>query len=182
MTEESLPITLRRVSREDAELIHHWRNQPSTLRFQASPKRDLDQVREMLEEQAIVEISPNACGRFGWMILVGQEPSGHVQLTINGQYDRRHNNGHLGYMVGESFQGQGVATGGVRLAASIGFAYTGLGLERIEAVAAVDNIASRRVLEKVGFQFEGIRRKLLLVSGERVDHACYARLATDDQE
>jgi RimJ/RimL family protein N-acetyltransferase len=68
----------------------------------------------------------------------------------------------------------------VREAIRIAFGAGGLGLERIEAVAAVENVASRRVLEKSGFQFEGIRRGLLRIQGRRVDHACYGILVTDE--
>ena len=52
----------------------------------------------------------------------------------------------LGYTVTETMQGRGVATAAVREAIRIAFGP--LGLERIEAVAAVENVASRRVLEK----------------------------------
>jgi ribosomal-protein-alanine N-acetyltransferase len=46
----------------------------------------------------------------------------------------------------------------------------------VEAVEAVGNAASRRVLEKTGFRCEGIARGLLVIGGERVDHARYAVL------
>jgi ribosomal-protein-alanine N-acetyltransferase len=85
----------------------------------------------------------------------------------------------LGYTVAEEMQGRGVATQAVRQAIRIAFGPDGLGLERIEAVAAVENVASRRVLEKAGFQFEGIQRGLLRIQGQRVDHACYGILVTD---
>jgi RimJ/RimL family protein N-acetyltransferase len=52
-------------------------------------------------------------------------------------------------------------------------------LERLQAVAAVENVASRKVLENAGFALEGIQRQLLIIHGERVDHAMYALLRTD---
>ena len=82
-------------------------------------------------------------------------------------------------MVADEFQCRGVATAAVRLVSERSFEPELLALGRIEAVAAVDNVASRRVLEKAGFSFEGIRRGLLVISGQRVDHACYGLLKTD---
>jgi RimJ/RimL family protein N-acetyltransferase len=61
----------------------------------------------------------------------------------------------LGYWVGVPFWGQGYATEAAR--AVIDYAFTGLGHEVLEAGARVSNPASRRVLEKCGFQWTGVR-------------------------
>ena len=50
--------------------------------------------------------------------------------------------------------GQGIATAAVRLIARFGF--EDLGLQRLELLVAADNLASRRVAEKVGARFEGV--------------------------
>ncbi len=181
MNRELLNITLRRIAVGDAELVEKWRNQATSVRYQASPPRSLEQVRLMLEEQATIPIRPEASGRFGWVILVNGVPSGTIQFTINSDYDRRHSNATLGYMVAEEMHGRGVATVAVRQILEIGFDPDGLALERVEAVAAVDNVASRRVLEKAGFTLEGIRRKLLIIDGQRADHASYSRLRSDTE-
>lgn len=173
-------VVLRRVTAEDAELVNRWRTQSTTVKYQASPVRTLEQIREMLEEHAAVPVGPTASGRLSWIILANGEPAGNIQYTISGDYDRRHHKATLGYMVAEEFQGRGVATAAVCEVLGIGFNPAGLALERVEAVAAVENVGSRRVLERSGFTFEGILRKLLIINGERVDHACYSRLATDE--
>lgn len=173
-------VVLRRVTADDADLVNRWRTQPTTVRFQASPVRTLEQVREMLEEHAAVPVGPTASGRFSWIVLANGEAAGNIQYTINGDYDRSHHKATLGYMIAEEFQGRGIATAAVREVLRIGFDPAGLALERVEAVAAVENVGSRRVLERSGFTFEGILRKLLVIQGERVDHACYSRLITDN--
>jgi RimJ/RimL family protein N-acetyltransferase len=173
-----LNVSLRRASVEDAELLHRWRNQASTRRFQASPKRTVEQIRAIQAEQATVGETSGTVGRVGWIILADGEAAGHTQLTIN-PWDREHAAGTLGYMVSDEHQRRGIATAAVRLVAACAFDPSRLALERIEAVAAVENLASRRVLEKAGFTFEGIRRGLLVISGQRVDHACYGLLKTD---
>jgi ribosomal-protein-alanine N-acetyltransferase len=177
--QESESIGLRRIAIADAEFVDRVRNQPSTLRFQASPTRTLSQIRAMLGEHAAVPVTPDATGRLSWIICIGRESAGTIQLTINGDYDRLHNNAHLGYAVHEDFQGKGIAAEAVRQLLALAFNPAGLALERVEAVAAVENLASRRVLEKCGFVFEGIHRKILIINGERIDHAAYSRLVTD---
>jgi RimJ/RimL family protein N-acetyltransferase len=61
----------------------------------------------------------------------------------------------LGYWIGVPFWGQGFATEAAR--AVIDHAFGGLGHEVLEAGARVSNPASRRVLEKCGFQWTGVR-------------------------
>jgi ribosomal-protein-alanine N-acetyltransferase len=56
------------------------------------------------------------------------------------------------YALARSYWGAGLATEGAR--ASLRFGFEHLGLERIVAAAKADNLASRRVLEKIGMTFE----------------------------
>ena len=54
-----------------------------------------------------------------------------------------------------------------------------LGLHRIYATVAVDNVASRRVLERVGFTLVGTERRSVLVRDGMHDGAAYELLAED---
>jgi len=60
----------------------------------------------------------------------------------------------IGYWLGVPYWGHGYATEAAR--AVIDYAFEDLGLERLEAGARVSNPASRRVLEKCGFQWSGV--------------------------
>jgi RimJ/RimL family protein N-acetyltransferase len=60
----------------------------------------------------------------------------------------------VGYWVGAPYWGQGYAT--EALHAVIDYAFTDLGHESLQAGARVTNPASRRVLEKCGFQWTGV--------------------------
>ena len=72
---------------------------------------------------------------------------------------------------------QGFATEALRQVLDFGF--TGLGLHRIEAGCAVENIASLKVLAKAGMIREGRKRKVLPIRGSWVDNYFYAILDTD---
>lgn len=61
----------------------------------------------------------------------------------------------------------------------LNFGFTDLGLHRIEAGCAVENIASIKVLQKVGMTREGRKRKVLPIRGNWVDNYLYAILDTD---
>ncbi|HSP63521.1 MAG TPA: GNAT family protein, partial [Pyrinomonadaceae bacterium] len=92
-------------------------------------------------------------------------------------FNRVHQVANLGYWVRTSAAGRGVATQAARLVARFGFEQ--LGLHRIEILAAVDNIASQRVAEKVGAVREGVLRKRLLINGESQDAVMFSVLPED---
>lgn len=59
----------------------------------------------------------------------------------------------------------------------LGFAT--VGLQRIEATCAPENTASRRVLEKSGFSYEGLLRGHQRTASGRRDSLLHARLSSD---
>lgn len=83
----------------------------------------------------------------------------------------------LGYWVGQAHARQGYMSDAVECVAA--FAFDTLGLVRLEAACLENNIASRALLERCGFQAEGIVRGYLEVNGAVRDHVLYARLARD---
>lgn len=68
---------------------------------------------------------------------------------------------NLGYWVRQSRQGQGIATGVVKALAAQAFGP--LGLQRVEIVVAVGNLASERVAVKSGALREGVARNRLII-------------------
>lgn len=93
------------------------------------------------------------------------------------RFDPQHRSANLGYWVRTQAQGRGLAPRAARRLAAFGF--DTLRLCRIEIVAAVDNLASRRCAEKAGARFEGIGRHRLLIGSTPVDAAVYGLLPTD---
>jgi len=81
----------------------------------------------------------------------------------------------LGYWTHPTARGRGVMTTAVRLAVAHGFGE--LGLSRISAFAAVENHASRHVIETCGFHPIGVERQAVQIRTGLVDHACYDLLA-----
>ncbi|MDE5613235.1 MAG: GNAT family N-acetyltransferase [Treponemataceae bacterium] len=80
----------------------------------------------------------------------------------------------LGYYVAEAYWGRGIATEAVRLLCAHVFGSTDI--LRIFAEPFADNAASCRVLEKVGFQYEGTMRSNAVKGGRVRDMRLYALL------
>jgi RimJ/RimL family protein N-acetyltransferase len=91
--------------------------------------------------------------------------------------NRVHQFGNLGYWVRTSATGKGVASRASRLVARFGLEE--LGLHRIEIVAAVSNVASQRVAEKMGAVRECVARKRLLIRGAPQDAVVFSLVPED---
>lgn len=84
----------------------------------------------------------------------------------------------VGFWCAPAARGQGVATDALGAVCRWGFA--ALGLDRISWCAATDDVASRAVAEKNGFQVEGVRRRHVTHRGEKADCWIGSLLATDE--
>ncbi|WP_286946545.1 GNAT family N-acetyltransferase [Exiguobacterium sp. UBA4551] len=69
----------------------------------------------------------------------------------------RHQRAELGFELSPAYQGQGIAKEAAL--AVIEYGFTELSLNRIEALVLPENTASQRLLERLGFQREGLLRQ-----------------------
>lgn len=85
--------------------------------------------------------------------------------------------GTLGYWTGASFARQGYMREAIL--AVVHHAFTRLDLSRIEAACLPENKASRGLLEKCGFKYEGVAQSYLQIDGRWRTHVLYAALRMD---
>jgi len=83
----------------------------------------------------------------------------------------------IGYWVSERFAGKGVTPTAVALATD--HVFFSMGLHRMEICIRPENDPSLRVVEKLGFRYEGLRRRYIHINGDWRDHFCFA-LTVDD--
>lgn len=83
----------------------------------------------------------------------------------------------LGYWVGEAFARNGYMS--EALSAVREHAFTHLELSRLEAACLPENVASRRLLERCAFKYEGVAQAYLQIDGRWRNHVLYAALRTD---
>lgn len=80
----------------------------------------------------------------------------------------------IGYWLSKRFQGKGIAVQSVQKL--IDYAFTEWSLNRIEIRAAVGNVKSRAIPEKIGFINEGILRQVAWINDRFVDMVNYSLL------
>ncbi len=85
--------------------------------------------------------------------------------------------GTLGYWVGQDYARQGYMREAIE--AVVHYAFNRMDLSRIEAACLPENVASRGVLEKTGFKYEGVAQSYLQINGRWRTHVLYAALRND---
>jgi len=148
----------------NARVLRYWDSPPWTERSRADAF--IAACRKMQEDEsgarfAIETLDDNAFS--GWCSMFRWNP---VYRSLG-----------IGYCFDGPAWGKGYATEAV--GAMLQWAYRELDLNRVEAELDTRNAASARVLEKLGFEREGLRREDCVVSGEVSDSWIYGLLKRD---
>ncbi len=167
-------IVLRPIQDGDWAKFEAWGKRREAL-WGAYQRFQLDHVpllREAYERTGLL-------GRESGMLLVetldDQEVVGYVRYTLLRLPDADVPYPEIGYGIPEAqAQGKGYATEGVRLL--VQYLFMGYPVERIVAFTEEGNRASQRVLEKVGFQQEGLLRRATFRDGQWRNMAIYGIL------
>jgi len=80
----------------------------------------------------------------------------------------------LGYWLGEPHWGKGIVSAAVKV--FVGYAFETFEIERLWATVYEGNVPSARVLEKAGFEREGILRRSVIKENQIFDSSMYALL------
>jgi [ribosomal protein S5]-alanine N-acetyltransferase len=110
-----------------------------------------------------------------WVVTYGGRFAG--QLTVGSIVWGSARSAQVGYWIDEACAGRGVIP--TALAMAMDHCFFVIGLHRVEATIRPENHASRRVVEKLGFREEGLRRRCLHIDGAWRDHLCYAMTVED---
>jgi len=174
------PVSLRPVRVKDAAVwrdtrvrnaswLRAWEpTNPETPLYQSSLGPYVSMARTMRREARQGLTVP-------WVVTYGGRFAG--QLTVGSIVWGSARSAQVGYWVDEAYAGRGVIP--TALAMAMDHCFFVIGLHRLEATIRPENHASRRVVEKLGFREEGLRRRSLHIDGAWRDHLCYAMTAED---
>jgi len=116
----------------------------------------------------VVGVSPETT----FAIAVGDEAVGGIGLVLHEDIERC--SAEVGYWLGQTYWGRGIMT--VALKAFTRYAFREFDLIRLYAVPFLHNASSINVLEKAGYQREGIMRQSAIKNGQVLDQVLYACL------
>lgn len=150
-----------------------WRVEPQGRRDNPYDDVGIDTLRLRLSEDR-TDLEDLDATQYRWMLAVDDHLVGTVSLhSIN----RRMGTAEVGYTVGDAYRGRGYATEALRQLVELAFHRARF--RRLMALIAAENVASQRVIEKVGFVREGLLRQHFLIEGRPVDEVAYGLLCTE---
>ena len=140
-------ITLRPWEETDAESLYELAKNPNI-----GPKAGWPPHKSV--EESLNVIKTIFCNRETYAIIYKGQIAGCVGLLFypNCHADWGKESAELGYWVGEPFQNKGIATKASRIL--IERAFKELKIKNIYATYYIDNVQSKRVLEKLGFKYK----------------------------
>jgi RimJ/RimL family protein N-acetyltransferase len=109
-------------------------------------------------------------GRFEWLLVLAEtnQAMGWVSLRIG---DHAHSVAEIGYSLMSGFRRRGYALEASRAIVDLAFEDTDLG--QVDACCVPGNLASRKLLSKLGFAEVRVQRNGAIVRGRPVDIAIY---------
>ena len=120
-------------------------------------------------------LSADESETFAFAITVDNMVIGSIGIFRQGNIHRQ--TAELGYYIAEEYWGKGIMTEAVKQICAYVFAKSDI--IRIYAEPFAYNIASCRVLEKVGFQYEGTLRSNAVKNGRVIDMEMYSLLKAE---
>jgi [ribosomal protein S5]-alanine N-acetyltransferase len=173
-TLQTARLLLRPFVESDADAIYALQSNARVLRYWDSPPwTEYSRAAEFIA--ACRKMEEDGSGtRFAVETRSGNSFVGWCSIF---QWNPVYRSLGIGYCFDEPVWGKGYATEAVR--AVLHWAYESLDLNRVEAELDTRNAASARVLEKLGFEREGLRREDCIVSGEVSDSWIYGLLKRD---
>lgn len=168
------PVTLRPAVPADAQWLRRWRGEPSVREHQPLHELSLADLRDDVAGRADDDLYKAQGEKFQWIVHADGEPAGWITLVV---INWEHGLAEVGYALGSAHQRRGIMPRALDLL--LDDLFTNTALHRIEARCAVDNLASQRVLDRLGFLREGRLRGYFVLHERRVDNYLYAILASE---
>jgi RimJ/RimL family protein N-acetyltransferase len=173
---ESERLLLRPFDRADLEALHAIHSDENVARYLYNDPRSLEQTRDLLERK----IAGAALqGEGDWLsAAVVVSDSGELVGDLSLLWESElHRQGEIGFVFHPAHHGRGYATEAAR--PFLSFAFGPLGLHRVIGRTEARNIASARVLEKLGMRREAHFVENEWVKGEWQSELVYALLARE---
>ena len=160
---ETERLSLRPLAARDAERLFPLLNDPEVMAHWDVPEIDDPDLVRVIVEGQVAEADAGKAMHWTIHTLAGDEFLGACDLS---EIDRWHKRAEIGFMLGRGAWGQGYALEAMR--SVVGHAAT-MGLRRLSARTHLGNLRSDALLEKLGFEEEGLLRGHVLRDGEHRD-------------
>ena len=171
-------LLLRKMRLDDAEAMFAYASDPEVTRYVLfDTHSSIEDSREFLR----FATEGYERGDFGgWGLLLKDSGAFIGTCGLDAGYAPEHARAELGYVLAREHWGRSLMPEAVR--AVIRFGFVRAKLNRIEARCIAENVASARVMEKVGMTYEGTLREREFIKGAYRDMKLYSILRSEYQD
>jgi len=171
VTLETERLLLRRFVADDAqEMFENYASDDEVTRYLTwQPYKSVDETRDWI--LGLID-SYEGDENYLWAIVLKDSDTliGSIGIKITATHFR----GEIGYVIGRKYWNKGFMT--EALNAILEFGFKELGITRIQACHHTENIASGKVMQKAGMQYEGCLKSWAITNtGELADCEMYSR-------
>ncbi|WP_062070685.1 GNAT family N-acetyltransferase [Demequina sediminicola] len=168
-------LTLRTMTLDDAEDLAERRSDTTTAQYQAwRAPYPVERARELIAE---VTSRPGPMPGHWYQLAVVRKRDGKVLGDVAIHLSNNGKTAEVGFTLHPWARGHHYATEAT--ARMVDYAVFDLNVHRVEAMTHPGNLASVRVLDRIGFQAEGVLREAYWVDDEVMDDAIYGLLARE---
>ena len=153
---ETTRLKLRQFTHDDLQVMYILSTDPDVIKYADTPARDMEEVRERLEQGPLADYRKYGYGRFAVELKETGKVIGFCGIKYLPEIDLP----EVGYRYLKEYWGRGIGTEAAE--ACVGFARDDLKIKKLIALIIPENIASIRVAEKLGM----IKGPLIHIYGE----------------
>lgn len=153
---ETTRLRLRLFTHDDLEIMFSLNTDPDVIKYADSPARDMEEVRQRLEQGPLSDYKKYGYGRFA----VELKETGNVIGFCGIKYLPEIDLPEVGFRYLKQYWGKGIGTEAAKVC--VDFARDDLKIEKLIALIIPENTASIRVAEKLGMT----RGPLIHIYGE----------------
>ena len=169
-------LVCRQITTADAPILHqYWSDSDVTEYMSLEPFKNIEETLDMI---ALLNSLPENKEGIRWAIT---RKGDNRALGTCGFHNSKpeHFRVEMGYELGKEYWGQGIMT--EALTAILDYGFKHMDYNRVEAFVNYGNMRSTGILEKLGFQREGILREYEYNRGKFVNQYCYSLLKSDSR-
>lgn len=163
-------LLLRPITISDANDMFEYTSLDDSNKYLSwNAHTDIEQTINFIKEVELKYQTSKTEYSWGIELVTEKKLIGVVKL-----FEISHNNkrAEVSYILNPKFQGKGYVNEAIN--AVIDLAFSKLAFTRIQARCSNDNVASEKVMQKSGMNFEGLLKKYWILKGEYKDVVLYA--------
>ena len=166
-------FSLQEFKEEDQAFVFKGLSHPQVIPYYGVSYQTFEAAKAQMDFYRDMQVNDTGT----WWKIVNKDKGEKVGAVGFNNFNKQHNRTELGYWLLPEFWGQGIIA--EVLPVVIDFIFHQKGVHRIEALVETGNVASEKVLKRLGFTYEGCMRNCEIKNEHYISLSIFSLLSTD---